>query len=103
MRRCYINICCNLAGQTHPSFAAIPVPFSITPKHTNPVRISCPADQLPCRKQAHTVLTHEQLPSYNCSSQPVHGYDMLSIQCMRCYAQHCIRGPALWSNADGNV
>ncbi|KAK9830951.1 hypothetical protein WJX81_001721 [Elliptochloris bilobata] len=32
---CYINICCNLAGMAHPSFATIPVPFSITPRHTN--------------------------------------------------------------------
>lgn len=35
---CYINICCNLAGVAHPSFASTPVPFSITPRHTNQVR-----------------------------------------------------------------
>jgi hypothetical protein len=35
---CYINICCNLAGLPHPSFASVPVPFSITPRHTNEAR-----------------------------------------------------------------
>ena len=35
---CYINICCNVAGLPHPSFATIPVPFSISPRHTNEVR-----------------------------------------------------------------
>jgi hypothetical protein len=39
---CYINICCNLAGLPHPSFASVPVPFSITPQHTNEARRSGP-------------------------------------------------------------
>ncbi|DBA80991.1 TPA: Pyruvate decarboxylase 3 [Trebouxia sp. C0005] len=31
----YISVCCNLAGEVHPSFAGDPVPFGLAPKVTN--------------------------------------------------------------------
>ncbi|KAL3161234.1 Pyruvate decarboxylase 1 [Trebouxia sp. C0009 RCD-2024] len=31
----YISICCNMAGEVHPSFGGDPVPFALTPKVTN--------------------------------------------------------------------
>ncbi|MEW5303175.1 MAG: hypothetical protein WDW38_001501 [Sanguina aurantia] len=31
----YIEVCCNLADQTHPSFVTEPIPYSIANRHTN--------------------------------------------------------------------
>lgn len=31
----YIEICCNLAGLTHPSFTDPPIPIALVQKHTN--------------------------------------------------------------------
>lgn len=35
-RPVYLSVSCNLAGNTHPSFAKTPVPYSLVPKSSNP-------------------------------------------------------------------
>jgi pyruvate decarboxylase len=40
----YINIACNLAGLPHPTFEREPIPFSLTPKHTNPTALTAAVD-----------------------------------------------------------
>jgi pyruvate decarboxylase len=40
----YICICCNLAALPHPSFAAAPLPYSISPRLSNPAALEAAAD-----------------------------------------------------------
>jgi pyruvate decarboxylase len=39
-RPVYLNIACNLAGLTHPTFEREPIPFCLPPPHTNPLSLA---------------------------------------------------------------
>lgn len=40
----YINVCCNLAGKTHPTFEGISIPFSIYPRQSNKASLRAAVD-----------------------------------------------------------